>query len=128
MSEQLKVLCVDDNQEAALATAQLFSRAGCDVLVCDDAESALATAEGFQPDVCILDVLMPGMDGIELLRKLREQANGRPLRSIALTGLWDISTRHQTRNAGFDEHLIKPVDPEMLVEMVTGKRLTTINP
>jgi CheY-like chemotaxis protein len=119
MSAQLKVLCVDDNAAAAGAVAQLLADAGCDVQVCHGGPEALALAEGFRPDVCVIDLSMPGMDGDELAVRLQERAG--PVRCIALTGHWDITSQHRTSNAGFAEHLVKPVEPERLVQAVTGR-------
>ncbi len=121
MDFRLKVLCVDDNQEAARGVAHKLEEAGCDVRVCADGEAALQVAGEFCPDVCVLDINMPGMDGNELARRLKEQAGSRPLRCIALTGLWDVNTQHQTHNAGFEEHLVKPVDLDRFVDAVTGQ-------
>jgi CheY-like chemotaxis protein len=120
MSGQLRVLCVDDNQEAARATGLVLGQAGFEVRVCHDGPTALALADEFRPDVCLIDLAMPGMDGEELAQRLRERAGDRPLRCIALTGLWDISTRHRTHNVGFEQHLVKPVEPRRLVEAITG--------
>ncbi len=122
MSDRLKVLCVDDNQDAAGSNARLLEQAGCEVRVCHDGTAALSEAAAFRPDVCVIDLLMPGMGGEELAGRLREQAGGRPVRCIALTGLWDIDTQHRTHNVGFAEHLVKPAEPERLVEAVTGRK------
>jgi CheY-like chemotaxis protein len=121
MGPRVKVLCVDDNPEAAAVIGRMLEVAGCDVRVCHGGEAALAVAEEFRPDVGVLDLRMPGMDGNELAVRLRQQAGGRPLRCVALTGLWDIGTWHGTHNAGFDEHLVKPVEIRHLIEAVTGR-------
>jgi CheY-like chemotaxis protein len=120
MGDKIRVLCVDDNREAAGANGRLLEQAGCEVRVCHDGQAALAAAAEFHPDVCVLDLKMPGMNGEELARRLQEQAGERPLRCVALTGLWDIDSQHRTNNAGFDEHLVKPTEPERLVEVVLG--------
>jgi CheY-like chemotaxis protein len=120
MSDKLRVLCVDDSPDAVESVAELLRLSGCEVRTCPGAASALPAAEEFRPDVCVVDLEMPGMDGVELARRLREQAPGRPLRLVALTGLWDVASTHRTANAGFDEHLVKPADPRRLVEAVTG--------
>jgi CheY-like chemotaxis protein len=121
MGPRVKVLCVDDTPEVAAVIGRMLEAAGCDVRVCHGGEAALPVAQEFRPDVGVLDIRMPGMDGNELAVRLREQAGGRPLRCVALTGLWDIGTRHGTHNAGFDEHLVKPVDFRRLIEAVTGR-------
>ena len=101
----------------------LLESAGCDVRVCHDGPAALEVARTFGPDVCVIDLLMPGMCGEELAVQLRKQAGDRPIRCVALTGLWDINTHHRTHNLGFAEHLVKPVEPERLIEAVYGHRL-----
>lgn len=122
MVNRLKVLCVDDNVDAAQTTGDLLGLAGCDVRVCADGPAALAAAAEFGPDVCVIDLTMPGMTGVELANRLRDRAGDRPVRCIALTGLWDIESQHRTHNAGFEAHLVKPVDPNRLVSAVTGAR------
>jgi DNA-binding response OmpR family regulator len=116
----IKVLMVDDNQDAVFSAAEQLEQAGCEVRVCHDDESAIIEATAFCPDVCVLDLAMPRMG--ELAEKLINQAD-HPLRVIALTRLWDITSSHRTRNAGFHELLIKPVDPQHLVEIINDQNL-----
>src|SRR4051812_42633485 len=104
MSELTKVMCVDDNQDMANTTALLLRQAEFDARACHDAIEAIATAEQFRPDVCVIDLTMPGMAGDELATRLRQRP-GVPPRCIALTGSWDISGQHKTHNAGFEQHL-----------------------
>ena len=118
MTNHLRVLCVDDNRDNARSVADLLARSGCETRACFDGASALREAAAFDPDVCVLDLTMPGIGGVELAGLLRARA-GHPLRLIALTGRWDIAASHQTHNAGFERHLIKPADPKGLIEAVT---------
>ena len=120
MSRKLRVLCVDDNPDAVRSVADLLELSGCEVRGCPDGPSALAAADEFRPDVCLVDLSMPGMSGEELAVKLRERAAGRPLRVIALTGKMDPDAHHRTSNLGFDAHLVKPADPARLIAAVTG--------
>jgi CheY-like chemotaxis protein len=120
MAATLRVLCVDDNRESARSTALVLEQAGFEVRVCHDGPTALSVAERFRPDVCLIDLAMPGMDGDELAARLRERGGDRPVRCVALTGRWDIEAQHRTGNAGFEEHLVKPVEPARLVEAVTS--------
>lgn len=120
MPTATKVLCVDDNREMAGSVGLLLEKAGCEVRICHDGAAALLAAKEFEPDVCVIDLMMPGMDGTELATRLREQGGERPPRCIALTGLWDIEAQHSTHNVGFEEHLVKPVEPERLVQVVLG--------
>src|SRR5438445_12273981 len=99
MNTPMKVLCVDDNKDAADSTAVLLRQAGFDARACLSGAEALAEAESFHPDVCLIDLKMPGMSGEDLAARLRERP-GEPPRCIALTGSWDIDTQHRTHNLG----------------------------
>ena len=125
MTRRLKVLCVDDCPDVARSTADLLALAGCDARACFDESTALTIAATFRPDVCVLDLAMRGMGGIELAGRLREQADY-PLRLIALTGQWDIDASHRTHNAGFERHLVKPTEPDALIEAVTAPDLAAV--
>jgi CheY-like chemotaxis protein len=106
----LRVLCVDDNQDSADSMAMLLDMFGCEVEVSYGGDAALALAEEFRPDVCLLDLTMPGMNGFELARRLRHQAAGRRMLLVAMTALGSDSCRRQTAAAGFDMHLVKPIE------------------
>jgi two-component system OmpR family response regulator len=111
----LRVLCVDDNQDSADSMAMLLDLLGCEVEVCYSGPAALALAAEFRPDVCLLDISMPGMDGCELARRLRDRAAGRRMLLVAMTALGSDSARGRTHDAGFDHHLTKPVEIDALV-------------
>jgi len=123
MNTHVKVLCVDDNKDAADSTALLLRQAGFDTRSCHSGGEALSVAEGFHPDVCLIDLAMPGMSGEELAAHLRQRAD-RPLRCIALTASWDIGAQHRTHNAGFEEHFVKPVDPNRLIAALSAPPVT----
>ncbi|HET6572022.1 MAG TPA: response regulator [Fimbriiglobus sp.] len=106
----LRVLCVDDNQDSADSMAMLLEMLGCEVEVSYGGAAALALADQFRPDVCLLDITMPGMDGLELALQLRQRAAGRRLLLVATTALGSEFHRGQTTAAGFDHHLTKPVE------------------
>lgn len=106
----LRVLCVDDNQDSADSMAMLLEMLGSEVEVSYGGAAALALADEFRPDVCLLDLTMPGMDGLELARQLRQRAAGRRMLLMAMTALGSESARRQTAAAGFDYHLTKPVE------------------
>jgi two-component system, OmpR family, response regulator len=122
MSKQMKVLCVDDNTDTANTTAMVLRAAGFDARACHGGIEGLAVAEEFRPDVCLIDLTMPGMAGDELATRLRQRAE--VPRLIALTGSWDISSQHKTHNAGFERHLVKPIEPDRLIEAVRGPQAT----
>jgi CheY-like chemotaxis protein len=112
------VLCVDDYQDSADTLGALLRIFGCDVRVCYDGPTALSLAESFRPDVCVLDLTMPGMDGDELAHLLREKKLDPAPRLVAVTALADDAARRRTTAAGFDFHLVKPVDPDELANVV----------
>jgi signal transduction histidine kinase len=121
----LAILVVDDNEDAALALGELLSLHGHTVEVVFDAPAALALAQRFQPDVGLLDIGLPGMDGYELAQRLRRQPgdHGAPLRLFALTGYGQESDRRRAADAGFDAHLTKPIDVAALLELLCGNKI-----
>jgi CheY-like chemotaxis protein len=114
----LRVLCVDDNRDAADSTALLLNVVGFEARACYDASSALTLNETFRPGACLLDLNMPGMDGVELAKLLRSGLGWRPVLLVAVTAMSDDQTRARTAASEFDLHLIKPVDPGKLVGVV----------
>ena len=105
-------LVVDDNVDAAVSLAALLRREGHEVAVGHDGWQALEQVPRFRPDVVILDLGMPGLDGIEAARRLRDLPEGRALRLVALTGWGQSADQQRTREAGFDRHLVKPAERE----------------
>nr|MBA2320845.1 response regulator [Deltaproteobacteria bacterium] len=120
----LRVLVVDDNVDAAEAIALMLGLEGHAVRVAHDGRSALALAAEEAPDVVLLDIGMPGMNGYEVARELRDRAaRPRPF-LVALTGWGADSDRSRSRDAGFDEHLVKPVDVHDLVALLARATAT----
>jgi PAS domain S-box-containing protein len=115
---QLRVLVVDDNVDAAESIAMLLSLEGYEVRSVHAAQEALDAAQSFQPHLVLLDIGLPGMDGYEVARRLRAQQRVGSMRVVAITGYGQESDRERTRAAGFDEHLVKPVDPAALHEVL----------
>lgn len=111
----IRVLVVDDYPDAADALAAVLEMLACPVRACYDGPTALAVAAEFRPQLCLLDLVMPKMDGLELAKRLREQTVG-PLLLIATTALGDIETQVRTAAAGFHAHLTKPVDTMTLID------------
>jgi signal transduction histidine kinase len=109
-----KVLVVDDNVDAARTLHAVLRELGHDAEVAHDAGSALAAARERRPEIVLLDLSMPGMDGVELAQELRQKAGLAGARFVAVTGLGHESDRRRTREAGFAAHLIKPLSPEDL--------------
>jgi len=105
-----RILVVDDNEDAAKSLGALLELLGADVRVVHDGESALDAFENFRPRVTLLDLGMPGMDGYEVARRIRARPDSEGAALIALTGWGQERDRRRTAEAGFDCHLIKPVD------------------
>jgi len=105
----LRVLCVDDHTDAADALAAVAECLGCQTRVCYDGPMALQTIEEFCPDVCLLDLKMPGMDGFELAARIQSEAGHQPLLLVAATALGSLEDRTKTALAGFHFHLVKPI-------------------
>jgi CheY-like chemotaxis protein len=108
------VLVVDDNEDSATSLGMLLDLMDYDVKVAFDGESALAQLSNFQPETIFLDIDMPLMDGYEVARRIRERDVREEPTLIALTGWGQENDRRQARDAGFDHHLLKPVDIEAL--------------
>jgi PAS domain S-box-containing protein len=107
-----RVLVVDDNADAAELLGGLLRSSGHEVMIASDGPQALDLAGAFRPEVALLDIGLPVMDGYELARRLRSQLD--TVRLIAVTGYGQDSDRERSRAAGFDAHMIKPVDPDVL--------------
>ena len=105
-----RVLVVDDNLDAARSLVALLNVKGHRARMALDGSQALALAEDMQPEVILMDIGMPGLNGLETCRRLREQPWGRQITIVALTGLGQASDRAESERAGFDAHLVKPVD------------------
>ena len=110
-----RVLVVDDNTDAAELLAAALEREGHTVRVAFDATTALSDAEVFGPEIALLDLGLPKMDGYELARRLRQHPRLRSVRVMAVTGYGQSADRERTTAAGFDCHFVKPVDLDALV-------------
>ena len=119
-SEALRVLVVDDNVDAAETIGMLLELDGHRVQMAHDGHSATATAAKFAPHVVLLDIGLPGRDGYEVARMLRAQADMQATVLIAVTGYGMDEDRQRARNAGFDHHLTKPVDPVLLSKLIAS--------
>ena len=116
------MLCVDDQPDNADSLAAVLEFLGCDARACYDGEAALEAVETFQPDVCMIDLCMPGIDGIELAARLRAGAGSRPLVLVAATALGALEERTMTAIAGFHYHLVKPIAFEALGKVIDSLR------
>jgi signal transduction histidine kinase len=118
----LRVLVIDDNEDAADMLATLLTAWGQQARVARDGLAALEAAHDFRPDVVLLDIGLPHLDGYEVARRIRQQAWGQHMVLAAVTGWGQDSDRQRSQEAGFDHHLVKPVDPEALRTLLATKR------
>jgi CheY-like chemotaxis protein len=114
-----RFLVVDDNGDAAALLAVLLQLEGHDVQTAASADEALDRAEQFRPEVVLMDLEMPGVDGFEASRRIRARPWGSTVLIAALTGWGGEAERRRAREAGVDLHFIKPVDTALLLAIVT---------
>jgi len=115
---RLRILVVDDNQDAARSLALLLRTMGNETEIASDGLEALKVAEAFRPDVALLDIGMPKLNGYEVSRRIREHAWGQSMVLFAMTGWGQEEDRRRSMEAGFDTHLIKPARPAELAELL----------
>ncbi len=118
-----RVLVVDDNRDAAETLAALLELWGHRVRVVHDGPAALEATALDPPEIVLLDIGLPGMDGYAVAARLREQAATRTARIVALTGFGQETDRHTALTAGFDDHMTKPVNPEALRDLLGRSRV-----
>jgi CheY-like chemotaxis protein/anti-sigma regulatory factor (Ser/Thr protein kinase) len=116
----LRILIVDDNRDGANSLSMMLRVMGSDTRTAYDGEEAVATAVEFRPDVILLDIGLPKLNGYEACRRIRAQSGGRKLVLIAQTGWGQDVDRQRTHEAGFDHHLVKPLDPKALMNLLAG--------
>jgi len=118
-----RVLVVDDNRDAAESLELLLQIWGHQARSAQDGPEALALTAEFRPEIVLLDIGLPGMDGYEVARQMRALPAGRNALIVAVTGYGRNSDRLQSQEAGFDHHLVKPVQPEVLQELIASVKL-----
>jgi signal transduction histidine kinase/ActR/RegA family two-component response regulator len=114
----MRILVVDDNVDAAITLGDLLRDVGHSVMVAHDGPSALEASARFQPELAILDIGLPVMDGYELAARLRERFKEQSPYLVALTGYGQPSDRERSSAAGFDLHLVKPIDATRLLDVI----------
>jgi CheY-like chemotaxis protein len=122
-----RVLVVDDNVDAASMLDLLLRSLGHETRVAHDGITALRAAQEFRPDVVLLDIGMPDIDGYEVARRLRGLANLRRMRIVAVTGWGQDADRKRSMEAGFDLHLVKPVDAKELSHALNDRNGATLH-
>lgn len=116
-----RVLVVDDNRDAADSLQALFEMENCNVATAYDGFQAVQAVEHGMPDMIVMDLGMPTMDGYEAARRIRSQSGSEDVLMIALTGWGQTDARQRTMEAGFDFHLIKPVDFDQIRRLANGR-------
>jgi signal transduction histidine kinase/ActR/RegA family two-component response regulator len=115
-----RILVADDNRDAADSLAVMLRVGGHEVRTAYDGEEALDLAEAFRPGLALLDIGMPRLNGYETARRLREKPYGRDIVLVALTGWGQPEDKQRSKHAGFDHHLVKPVDPSILDRLLAS--------
>jgi CheY-like chemotaxis protein len=117
---QRRILVADDNNDALESLATLLQLSGHEVYTAANGAVALESAEQHRPEVALLDIGMPKLDGYEVARRIRAQPWGARITLVALTGWGQDSDRRRSQEAGFDSHLVKPLDLDKLTELLAG--------
>jgi CheY-like chemotaxis protein len=117
-----RVLIVDDNQDGAESLALMLRFGGHETEVAHDGLEAVAAAERVRPDAAFLDIGLPGLNGYEVSRRIRDQPWGKDLLLVAVTGWGQEEDRERSKAAGFDAHVVKPVQPDVLMRLLAGAR------
>jgi len=114
----LRILIVDDNRDGADSLSQMLKMMGNDTRTAYDGQQGVDTAGEYRPDVVLLDIGLPKLNGYDACRRIREQPWGKAVVLIAVTGWGQDEDRRRSHEAGFDHHLVKPVDPQALMAML----------
>ena len=118
-----RILVVDDNVDTARGMARLLRLIGNEVATANDGPEGLRVAADFNPEIVLLDIGLPGMDGYEVAARLRERENSRDLLIIAASGYGQEEDIRRSMAAGFDHHLTKPIDHDLLLRLISGRTL-----
>jgi CheY-like chemotaxis protein/anti-sigma regulatory factor (Ser/Thr protein kinase) len=121
-STQQRVLIAEDHKDSAASLARLLEILGNSVCIARDGEEAVAIAEQFRPRVILLDIGMPKLNGYDACKQIRAQPWSRDVVIVALTGWGQETDRRRSREAGFDHHLVKPVELDALEAVLAAKR------
>ena len=120
-----RILVVDDNRDGATSLAEMLNIMGNETQAAHDGLEAVALAEAFRPDVILMDIGMPRLNGYDACRRIREQPWGKDIAIVAQTGWGQEDDKQKSQEAGFDLHMVKPVNPAELEKLLAGMRATT---
>jgi CheY-like chemotaxis protein/two-component sensor histidine kinase len=115
-----RILIVDDNRDSAISLGMMLSLMGNEIRTAHDGLEGLEAAEAFQPDVMVLDIGLPKLNGYEVCRRIRKQPWGKRMVVVALTGWGQEEDMRRSNEAGFNHHMVKPVDPAALEKLLAG--------
>ena len=116
--QRFRILVVDDNHDSALSLAMMLSIMGHETRTAHDGESAVTTAESFLPEVVLLDIGLPKLNGYEVAQRIRENEWGKTMFLIAVTGWGQEEDRQRSSEVGLNVHMVKPVEPAALERLL----------
>ena len=116
-----RVLIVEDNQDTGDMYRMLIELSGHEALVAQNGALGLELLKSARPDIALVDIGLPGMDGYEIARRFRAEPDSDRVVLVALTGYGSSTDRDRCRQAGFDLHMLKPVDPQALQSLLDGR-------
>jgi len=119
-----RILIVDDSEDGAESLAMLLQLGGHETYQAHDGQEAIEAAERLRPDAMLLDIGLPILNGYEVCRRIRKEKWGQHLTIVALTGWDQEEDRHRSREAGFDAHMVKPVDHDELLKLLASLPVT----
>jgi CheY-like chemotaxis protein len=117
-TQRFRILVVDDNHDSALSLAMMLSIMGHETRTAHDGESAVSTAESFLPEVVLLDIGLPKLNGYEVAQRIRENEWGQSMFLIAVTGWGQEEDRQRSSEVGLNVHMVKPVEPAALERLL----------
>jgi len=126
--EHHRILVVDDHEDLRDCLALMLSLGGHEVESASDGLEALQVAEQFKPDIIFLDIQMPKLSGVEVCKRLRERQWAQQIAIYAVTGLGGAEDRLRSQLSGFDGHLVKPVEPDIIDQLVASAPPTPWSP
>ena len=115
-----RILIVDDSEDGAESLAMLLQFGGHETHKAHDGLEAIEAAERLRPDAVLLDIGLPGLNGYEVCSRIRKEPWGKEMVLVALTGWGQEEDRHRSREAGFDAHMVKPVDHDLLLKLLAS--------
>ena len=123
-TSSLRILVVDDNRDAASTLGMLLRITGNDVRTAHDGEEAVTVYDSFRPEVVLMDIGLPKLNGYEAAQQIRQRSWATSTVLVALSGWGQNADRDRSKQAGFDQHLVKPVDPQALMQMLASLKCT----